>query len=212
MNPVIVSAVWEDELSGEVIKSIISQKKIHIELYPVFVNSSKTPSGFGYIKKNLFNFYKSSNDNQRFLLVVDSDNLPCAPALLESWNVPLDNPHFILQVAVREIESWILADIENFLSYFQIPQGLLNKFPAIMDDIPDPKKFLIEIMNHSKNNQFKRFIIPAVGSSAKVGKAYNFYLIDFIKQKWKYKIAAEHSISLQRFIKKLDKISKPAKR
>ena len=163
-----VSAVWEDELSGEVVKKIIRGLDLKVEINPVFSRTTGKPSGIGYIKKNWNSFYKSSLNNP-FIILADSDSFICGPSLKKDWRVPYSSPNFLFQVAVREVESWILADTVSFLSYFKIPAQLKTKFPSDIDSIADPKGFLINIVRYTKDAGYKRLMIPADGSTAKVG-------------------------------------------
>ncbi len=202
MTKVYICGVWEDDLQGEIVKKVIASIKRNIELYPIYSNRAKGPSGIGYIRSKWKGFYSASTGSP-FILLLDLDNTECAPTLRNELGVPPNNKNFIFHIAVREIETWILADTKNFLTYFRIPLDILHKFPYHLESISDPKQFLISIMRHSKKREFIRAIVPDLESTAQVGKYYNSYLIDFIQNHWDLKNAREKSDSLQRFIEEL---------
>jgi hypothetical protein len=202
MTKEYICGVWEDDLQGVIVKKIINQINRNIELYPIYSNRAKGPSGIGYIRSKWKGFYSASSGSP-YILLLDLDNIECAPTLRSELGVPANNRNFIFHIAVREIETWILSDTKNFLTYFRLPINILHKFPHDLEKISDPKQFLISIMRYSKKRDYIRAIVPELESTAQVGKYYNSYLIDFIQKHWDLKNAQDKSDSLQRFIKEL---------
>jgi len=108
----------------------------------------------------------------------------------------------IFRIAVKEVESWLLADHTNFSRFLGIRKDLL---PKDTDDIRDPKNFLIRIADRSRNTELKKDIIPPRNSDRKVGPNNNGKLIEFVSTKWDPKNAKNHSISLLKTIEKIKK-------
>jgi hypothetical protein len=197
-----VTGVWEDEISGGIIGEIISQLGIEVVLYPVSYIKRTHPNGVGSIRTNISKYNNAANYHP-FLVMVDSDNVPCGPELIRKWGLTAINPGLLFQVAVREVESWVLSDSESFLSHFQIPISMITKFPSDTDLLPDPKNFLMEMISHSHKMNYKRRILPEKGSTARVGKDYNSSILEFIGRDWQIARAEKKSTSLKRFVKKL---------
>jgi hypothetical protein len=205
MSEYSISGVWEDELQGAAIKRIANSIHPQIQFYPVFSNRSKGPAGIGYIRSKWKGFYEASKGSP-YLIMIDLDSNECAPSLRKEMGVPSNTMNFIFHIAVREIETWILADIRNFLAYFKIPSSISVKFPNNLEDIPDPKEFLISLIKHSTKREYIRAIVPESGSTARVGKYYNTYLIDFVQKRWDIDTARDKSESLRKFIDELKKL------
>ena len=101
-----------------------------------------------------------------------------------------------MRLAVREIESWLLADKSGFCGYFNIPKDRLMARP---DDLPDPKQFLIRmIKQYCKNKNYRDGIAPYGESGAVQGPAYNQTLIPFVQKAWNMRRAGKESPSLSR--------------
>ena len=107
----------------------------------------------------------------------------------------------MFRMAVKEVESWVLADQEGFSRYFEIPK---QKMPQIPDQLPDPKQSLVEIIKkYCRNKNFRENIIPHPKSGALTGPGYNSTLVPFINKKWSVKRASKTSDSLNRCVKAL---------
>jgi hypothetical protein len=96
--------------------------------------------GFGYLKANISKFQRASRQMPYFVLT-DLDQYPCATALKEDWNIVATPRNFMLRIAVRSIESWLVADRKNFADFLGIS---IQKLPLNPDDEINPKRLLIE--------------------------------------------------------------------
>lgn len=72
-----------------------------------------------------------------------------------------------------------------------------------MDDILDPKQFLLNNAKKSRKRRLKEDIVPRVGSTAKIGPNYNARLSDFVRNSWDVHRAIKCSESLNRAFRKL---------
>lgn len=133
-------------------------------------------------------------------MLTDLDNDECAPAKIRDWiKVPL-NPNFLFRIAVRESESWVLADWISFSQFLNIA---INRIPFNTDAIDDPKRFLINLVRSSRKNNLKDDIVPAKNSTASIGRNYNEPLVRFVMDKWDVNKAVKHSESLKRMFERL---------
>ena len=189
-----------EDLLSEYIAQTIVKAYTYNHPYPLKIRGGKS-----HILKNLLK-YNQSAKNLKFLIIVDLDKTNCVVDFIKKHfhNVSL-NKGLIFRVAIREIESWILADKIGFCNYFKVPKKHLQINP---DDLHDPKQFLIEtIKKYCKNKRRKEDITVQKGSNAIVGPAYNSALIEFIKDAWCIESARQNSPSLNRCIVALEKLS-----
>jgi hypothetical protein len=156
--------------------------------------------GFTYIRDKIDGFNRSAQ-GIRYLAFVDlmDTGLECAPSVVHSW-LPHKNPGMELRVVVREIESWILADVEGLSSFLGISRAHL---PSRPEDESDPKQSLVNLARRSRRKAIKDSIVPAPESTAVVGPGYNLELQAFIDRDWSPVRARANSPSLHRCIEKL---------
>lgn len=151
--------------------------------------------GNGYLKKNLPEFVKTS-ENIPFILLTDLDNVGCAPALINAWKDKIVLPDsMIFRVAVREVEAWLLADRVGFSSFCGAPK---NKIPQNVETLADPKQLLINLVGQYGGRDIKADILPKEGSLSKVGLGYNQVLRHFVSETWVLGRANRNSDSLMR--------------
>ncbi len=134
-----------------------------------------------------------------WLAVVDLDREPeCAPLLVRSV-LPDPAPAMNLRVAVRAIESWLLADAERMARFLSIPA---KRIPADPDALADPKAFLVNLARHSQRRAIREEMVPRAGSGARVGPGYTRRIIEFVNAEdgWRPKVAERHSDSLRRCV------------
>ncbi|MBN9047036.1 MAG: hypothetical protein J0H18_15415 [Rhizobiales bacterium] len=179
----------EDELSEEVGLKLIRDILGTNWSFRVLRNG-----GFGYLKSKLESFVEMSR-HYPVLMITDLDAEVCAPRLLEKWFNRLEKPdNFVFRVAVREVESWVLADAIDFAGYLGIKQSMIPPNP---DELHDPKATLINIARKAKKS-LRLDIVPERGALAKQGLGYNRALCQFVREQWDCRRAASNSESLSR--------------
>ncbi len=186
----------EDVLSEHIAKKIIDKYMKGYAPYPV-----GRKSGQSHILKKLSSYRKSAQ-KLPFLILVDLDRKECAALFKRELfgDKPLEK-NLLFRVAVREIESWILADKSGFCSYFGVPKDKLSDNP---DDLEDAKQFLINaVQKYCKDKVYKADIAPSKQSGAVVGPAYNSSLLQFIDSSWSLDKAQAISPSLKRCVRAL---------
>lgn len=136
------------------------------------------------------------------MVLVDLDLDQCAPDLV-SQHLPAPSNGMRFRVAVRAIESWLLADSERLAEYFGIRRDLIPDDP---DDEQDPKQTVLFLAGRSRRQDIRRDLLPTQGSTARVGKAYNSRLTEFVQHAevpWRPAVAATRSRSLNRCLMRL---------
>ncbi|GHV74848.1 hypothetical protein AGMMS49940_21500 [Spirochaetia bacterium] len=149
--------------------------------------------GNGKIRKQI-NAYNMASLHAPFFVITDLDTTECAPSLIEDWFTEAQNPLMLFRVAVREIESWIMADKNNFAAFMAVKRDLL---PANPDNLADPKNELLSIAKKSRNRNIREAFVP-IDETAKTGPLYNERLMYFVENHWDIQKAKQYSPSLNK--------------
>ena len=154
-------------------------------------------------KIHLLNSLSKYNQAARFakwLIVVDLDqDADCAPDYVISILSEVEDG-LILRIAVRAIESWLLADREHLAKHLGIA---IANVPLNPDAEDNPKNTLLALTRKSRRKALKEDIIPRLGSGARVGPGYAFRINEFVTQsnyQWRPDVAVSCSDSLRRCI------------
>ena len=187
-----INLAVEDDLSEAVLRKILQDGRVVGDCYK--------RGGYGYLKKNIRGFNVAAK-GMPFLVLTDLDSRECAPALIEDW-LPVPIHHNLLfRVAVREVESWVLADRDRFAEFLGIRKTLV---PVNVDAIDDPKEGLINLARKSRKRGLREDIVPTEGSTAKQGPDYNGRLKSFVEEFWNPYEAMHNSPSLERTIRAVE--------
>ena len=190
---IYVTLIFEDDLSEAVMTKILMQFSGKYEIY-----QSYPGNGFGYLKANIRGFNQASVVNPHFMLT-DLDNYEYAVSLKSDW-IDFDlNSNFIFRIAVREVESWLLADRDGLSRFLNIS---IANLPLNPDNVADPKNTLIQLAKRSKKRTIKDDIVP-INKNASIGPNYNGCLTEFVYKIWSIDKAALQSESLRRAYEKL---------
>ena len=155
--------------------------------------------GVGNMRKSVPKYLSASRALPHVVLV-DLDQTPCAPQLRGQWGVATLPRSMLFRVAVREAESWVLADQEGFASFAGIP---INKISPAPESLADPKQALINLVRRSRNKRLAAELVPAQGSAVSIGPLYNERLGQFVRECWNVDTAMAHAPSLARTFDRL---------
>jgi hypothetical protein len=159
--------------------------------------------GNGKIKANIKAYNKAAQFGCWFVITdLDKGKYACAPSLINDWLPVPQNPQFLFRVAVHEIESWLLADRDNFASFFKVSRDLV---PVSPDEVDDPKQTIFSLAKRSQKRNIREGV-PPIDNMANIGPGYNIELGDFILNYWNIKTAREHSKSLDKAILALQRL------
>lgn len=132
---------------------------------------------------------------QSVLCIADSDQ-HCPVTLVTKWLAPYPSAaRFVLRLAVREAESWVLADRAGMNQHFKVPVG---KLPHQPDELVDPKTDLLRYLAKYAPMALRREMVARSGASLRRGVGYNAGLRSFVASTWGPERAAGQSPSLQR--------------
>ncbi len=104
------------------------------------------------------------------------------------------------RVAVRSIETWLLADRERIAQFLAVP---LSHVPQNPEAIAHPKQTMVQLARQSRKKAIREDMIPRHGDSRSEGPAYASRLIEFVSdtiEGWRPDMASESSDSLRRLI------------
>jgi hypothetical protein len=145
------TSVYDDEITHQVML------KIYEFFQGCFSESKAIPCrGNGKIKKQI-NAYNRAAEHGYYFVITDLDNYDCAPSLRKNWLSVKPHNQLLFRVAVHEVESWLLADRENFASFFSISQNLV---PLNPDNEADPKGTIITKNKKSRKKEIREAIVP----------------------------------------------------
>jgi len=135
-------------------------------------------------------------------LVDLNGDYPCASAAIEQW-MPAPSEHMYCRVAVRAIESWLLADRERIAGTLRINR---HRVPERPDALAHPKTELVNLARQSRSRTIREELVPRDGSGRLVGPLYTARLTAFVNDEadgWRPGQAALGSESLTRCIERL---------
>lgn len=194
-----ISIVYEDQLSEAVLCRLLEYSKQKVYIY------QKIPgNGCDYIKKRIPSYLAASRIVP-FVILLDSDKEDCAKRMLDEL-VPPKSRHdgFLLRIAVREVESWLIADHKGFGEFLGINPVLIERQPQTLHDA---KEYLINLARKSRKREIVEGIVPQKDTSAKQGPRYNQVLQPFVRNTWNISAAAKRSESLNRALHAIKKAS-----
>ncbi len=194
MSPIPVNLAVEDALSESIIRHLLEHANRHYA-----IGTAYGRAGFGYLQATIRG-WNSAARGTPFIVVTDLDQHPCPPALIASWLPGGRHPNLIFQVAVREVEAWLLADRINLAGFLKVST---KGIPADPETLPDPKATLVSIARRSRSRAIRDRIVPKSGSTAQQGPDYNTCLSEFVSTMWNVTAAATEAPSLARAVAKL---------
>ena len=195
MPETCINLVFEDRLSETVLRKLLS-----CSVVPYRVGRVHNAGGCAWIERRIRDLNHAAKGTPYFVLT-DLDTWECAPVLIGQWLGPCRHPNLLFRVAVREVEAWVLGCRESFAAFLGVP---VTRIPIHVDEIPNPKEFIVNLARRSKRQDVRRDLVPERGSVAKVGRGYNERLMDYVERHWEPAVARERSPSLRKAMKALD--------
>ncbi|MBF2755023.1 MAG: hypothetical protein ISN29_07165 [Gammaproteobacteria bacterium AqS3] len=173
----------EDQLTAAVAeKALLEADRAYSVLQLVFWHKDT-------IRKKVTDLNHSAKENLLYLVVTDQDTPDNCPAgAVESLGAPL-SPNLLYRFAVMEVESWIMADRENFAEFFSVR---INEVPQHPDEVSNPKEHLAGLIRKSGSKGIHQ-----------AGRGYGLTLGKFVSNCWNVSNAQKHSPSLKRTCQRL---------
>jgi len=201
MTSKVILAV-EDSLSKAVAERILAH-------YAIDVAQTIGLRGSGYLRTKARSLNITALGFPVFMLTDLDTRKRCPVDVVESWIGAPRNPGFLFRVAVMEIEAWVLADRDAFARFITVAT---TRLPNDADSIDDPKQLIINLVRRCKDAGLRRDLVPASGSTATIGPAYNARLTQFVATEWDPSSAAPASASLRRTLSSLSRFVEMAQR
>ncbi len=197
MTPIPVNLATEDELSEVTLFKILAG----IDRYAV--GTAYRRGGFGYLRRTICG-WNSAAKGIPFVVLTDLDTLECPAKLINDWLPVPKHPNLLFRIAVREVESWLLADPGNLSEFLTVQKALL---PTETDALADPKAAIVNLARQSRSKAIRDRIVPRRGSTAKQGPDYNGCLGSFVRGSWDVNAAKGNSPSLAKTVDRLASFS-----
>jgi hypothetical protein len=132
---------------------------------------------------------------QPWIVLVDLDrDADCAPSARAQW-LPMPSQYMWFRIAVREIESWLLADRETLARFLAVP---MSKVPEHPEMLSDPKGTMVDLARHSRQRAMMQDMVPRADGGRSVGPAYSSRMIEYAQGPWRPDVAARRADSLGR--------------
>ena len=148
--------------------------------------------------------YNAAAKHWPWIVVRDLDSDPCAGALARSL-LPLPAEWMRLRIAVKSIESWVLADPESLSEKFGVR---IAAIPGAPDELPNPKLKMLQLMASSRNRDIRESMLRArPGVKLEPGPQYNVRLSQFVENQWDRQSALGSSPSLTRAWNRLEEFA-----
>lgn len=195
---IVVQAAVEGDLDEAVLRRLI--REAGAGLGSVYGKQGKQK-----LEKQIRGYNNAARPYHPWVVLVDLDNDECPQALRRAW-LPTASQHLCFRVAVRSIESWLLADGEAISGFLAADPA---RVPLLPDAEPHPKRTLVEIARGSRRPEIQRDMVPKPQSGRQVGPAYSSRLRDYIEDHWRPDVAALHSDSLKRCRSRLRELVQP---
>lgn len=134
-----------------------------------------------------------------WLVLVDLDTeAECPVPLTSMWLRTPDSPFLCFRVAVRELESWLLADKETLAVYLRVRPG---RIPDNPEELEDPKRVMIDLASRSASLAIRDEMGRGRRPRHRAGsRAYARRLAQYVHVGWRPDVAAQRSESLARTI------------
>jgi hypothetical protein len=135
-----------------------------------------------------------------WVILVDLNHeAECAPIMRERW-VPRPAPFLCFRIAVRQIESWLLADRERIARFLRVS---VQQIPLNPDALDNARDAMVALAGRSRKAAIRQDMVPRPGSGRATGPAYASRLIEFATGVWRPGVAATRSESLHRCLMRL---------
>ena len=172
-----IYGVVEGDLDKVVLAKLLGAIKESLRFEDVYVKRGRS----SILTK--INGYKEAAANipcSVWIVLVDLDRDECAPALKEEYGA--DAPSgFVLRIAVRAVEAWLLGDRGKMARFLSVPK---SKIPSAPEGLSDPKAAIVEIARGSRSGSVKKAIVPRHKATSKVGPEYTLWMQSFAVEKW----------------------------
>lgn len=188
-GPVIISAAVEGLVDEAVVRKLIR----HAGGEPGTVYGR---NGKAYLRQRIRG-YNHAARRAPWIVLVDLDrDADCPPSLVEAW-LPDPASGLCFRIAVRAVESWLMADPETLSPFLSVARSRIPRDPESSDY---PKTALVNLARRSRRRDIRADLVPREGSGRLLGPAYTSRMIEYVETSWRPEVAADRTESLKRAI------------
>ena len=132
--------------------------------------------------------------HKSWFALCDLDDDECAPARVRDF-LPDPARGMCFRIAVRAVETWLLADRASMARFLHVSGDLIDPDP---ERLPAPKSHLVSLARRSRSRAVREGLVPGEGDSRRVGPEYTLLMSDFARERWDPERARTKSPSLRR--------------
>ncbi len=191
MIPIAIAT--EDSLSEAIVLRLLSEIAS-----PYIIHHKLGGRGNGYLRSKMGNWCQMASQQVMFVLT-DLDRAGCLVDFRRQWLTCEPPVNLVFRIAVREVESWVLADHVAMRSLI----GKNGVLPDSPDDLHDPKRSLLMLAKGAPRD-IRADLVNMIDGCLKQGLGYNTRLIAWVSTEWSPQRAAERSPSLARTQRRLN--------
>lgn len=201
----------EDEATRAVIIRLMKDYAPHLHVV------GELPARGSQVKAKIPNFNLLASSFP-VILLTDLDDEPCGPIGKSNLlGKIVQEPNFVINIAVDEVEAWLMADRQGFACYFGIPLAQMpistmqkmsgsKALPEISVSVKSSWLFTHSLMQSSTHAERKAQVAVSPTDKNSKGKEYNTAVVPFIQKVWNPEVARLASDSLNRMIIRLGRI------
>jgi hypothetical protein len=138
--------------------------------------------------------------------LADLQGAPCPSGLIADHLRHGKRADFVLRIAERMLESWLLADAKSVADFLRVSRNLVPRDP---ESLPHPKRALVDLARRSRVRAIREDLVPEPGSAGVVGRGYTPRMTEFIEELWQPLEARRNSQSLERAMVAIEKATDP---
>ena len=150
--------------------------------------------GKGFLLNGLSGYRHAARHTPWFVLLDLDRDATCPVPLLREW-MPTPTRYLCFRVAVRQLESWLLADAEALAEYLGVQRRWIADAP---DSLEHPKNAIVALARRSPNRRLREDMTVPSRRSSGTGEGYAARIIEFAESAWRPEVAARRSESLRR--------------
>lgn len=195
MTGTAVFLVGEDKLCCSLGGALIAQSGI-----PARIEQSLIAGGASAFRGKIEQMNTVAAKIMPVLMIADADQAPCPVIQRNAWFPRHASSRFVLRLAVREAEAWVLADRAGFAEFANIS---IDKLPPNPESILDPKQVVLNLIKGCKRRDLRDEMLPGKSDRSPVGLGYNVHLADFVGHYWRVERAVSCAPSLARAVSRI---------
>ena len=102
-----------------------------------------------------------------------------------------------------------MADKQTLASFLRVKA---DDVPLEPEKLKHPKDAMVNLARGSRRKNVRSDIVPRMNSGRRVGPAYASQLVEYVQERWRPEVAAEHAESLRRAVNCLQKLARTVDR